>query len=94
MTRWIVQVPRRLYPEFAHLSPGGRRAVHDALALLAADPQSPASTTEPLQALELRRITTQPTTDTGVTITILYRVHEPQGQSPGRVEIIFILVGP
>ncbi|MFF8279883.1 hypothetical protein ACF05T_27880 [Streptomyces lateritius] len=94
MTHWNVQVPRRLYAEFAHLSPGGRRAVHDALALLAADPRTPASTAEPVQALELRRLTTEPATDTGVAITILYRVHEPRGERPGRVELIFILAGP
>ncbi|MFF8609658.1 hypothetical protein ACF06X_27470 [Streptomyces sp. NPDC015346] len=94
MTHWIVQVPRRLYAEFAHLSPGGRRAVHDALALLAADPRPPGSTGEPVQAIELRRLTTEPTTDTGVAITLLYRVHDPQGKRPGRVELIFILAGP
>ncbi|MFF7178253.1 hypothetical protein [Streptomyces sp. NPDC008121] len=94
MTHWHVLVPRRLYPEFAHLSPGGRRAVHDALALLAADPRCPASTAEPIRTLELRRITTEPAVDTGTTITILYRVHEPEDERPGRVELIFMLAGP
>ncbi|MFG2867197.1 hypothetical protein [Streptomyces sp. NPDC048338] len=92
---WTVQVPRRLYPEFAHLSPDGRRAVHDALAALAEDPRSPASSAEPVQAIELRRLTTRPTTDTGVTITLLYRVHPPLGRAKtGRVEIVFLIVGP
>ncbi|WP_137991701.1 hypothetical protein [Streptomyces vilmorinianum] len=94
MTHWIVQVPRRLYVEFAHLAPGERRAVHDTLALLAADPRPAASASEPLQAAELRRILTKPASDTGAKITILYRVREPQGTKPGHVELIFILAGP
>ncbi|MEU8528138.1 MULTISPECIES: hypothetical protein [Streptomyces] len=94
MTHWIVQVPRRLYPEFAHLSPGGRRAVHDALARLAEDPRDAASTAEPVKGAELRRFVSEPATDTGDRITLLYRVHEPKGRTPGRVEIIFLLAGP
>ncbi|MEV4949389.1 hypothetical protein [Streptomyces sp. NPDC053755] len=94
MTHWHVLVPRRLYTEFAHLSPGGRRAVHDALALLAEDPRSPASAAEPIRTVELRRLTTEPATDTGATVTLLYRVHEPEGERPGRVELIFMLAGP
>ncbi|MDT9687060.1 hypothetical protein Q5762_01595 [Streptomyces sp. P9(2023)] len=94
MTQWAVQVPRRLYAEFAHLSPAGRRAVHDALALLATDPRHPTSTAGPVQSAEIRHLTTAPTPDTAVTITLLYRVHDPKPQTPGRVELLFILTGP
>ncbi|MHC3394687.1 hypothetical protein ACLQ2E_35300 [Streptomyces lavendulocolor] len=94
MTRWTVEVPPRLYEEVAHLSPGGRRAVHDVLDALAVDPRDPASSTEPIAGAELRRIDTDPAKDTGDRITVLYRVHRPEGDQPGRVEVIFILAGP
>ncbi|MCY0961798.1 hypothetical protein [Streptomyces sp. H27-H5] len=95
MTLWTVEVPPRLYDEVAHLSAGGRRAVHDALDTLAVDPRDPASSTEPIAGAELRRINTTPTKDTGDRITLLYRVHAPEaGQPAGRVEVIFILSGP
>lgn len=44
---------------------------------------------------QLRRITTAAAADTGDRITLLYRVHPPEeGESTGRVEVIFILAGP
>ncbi|MGW1767171.1 hypothetical protein ACWCQL_24270 [Streptomyces sp. NPDC002073] len=94
MTNWTVEVPPRLYEEVAHLSPGGRRALHDLLDRLTVDPRDPASSTEPIAGAELRRIDTAPATDTGDRITLLYRVHAPEGDQPGRVEAIFILSGP
>ncbi|MFI8823893.1 hypothetical protein [Streptomyces sp. NPDC053431] len=94
MTHWIVEIPRRLYNEIAHLSPGGRRALHDALASLAEDPRPPESRAEPLRDAELRRVATVPASDTGTTITLLYRIHDPASGKPGRVEIIFLLAGP
>ncbi|NWF30886.1 hypothetical protein HW130_32360 [Streptomyces sp. PKU-EA00015] len=94
MTNWTVVVPPRLYEEFAHLSAAGRRVVHDTLEGLAEDPRDPASSTEPIAGAELRRITTRPTPDTGDRITLLYRVHPPEQDEPGRVEVIFILSGP
>lgn len=95
MTDWQVEVPERLYPEVAHLSPGGRRAVHDVLDQLAVDPRDPHSSTEPIQGAELRRIMTAPATDTGDRITVLYRVVAPEGpDQPGRVIVVFILSGP
>ncbi|MFE9484521.1 hypothetical protein ACFYNM_38815 [Streptomyces spororaveus] len=94
MTHWTVEVPPRLYEEIAHLSAGGRRAVHDLLDTLAADPRDPASSTEPITGAELRRIDTAPAKDSGDRITLLYRVHAPEADQPGRVEVIFILSGP
>ncbi|MFD8146118.1 hypothetical protein [Streptomyces sp. NPDC059708] len=95
MTLWTIDVPPRLYEEVAHLSPGGRRALHDLLDSLAVDPRDPASSTEPITAAELRRIDTAPAPDTGDRTTLLYRVHAPEaGQAAGRVEVIFILTGP
>ncbi|MFJ8166549.1 type II toxin-antitoxin system RelE/ParE family toxin [Streptomyces sp. NPDC096136] len=95
MTLWTVEVPPRLYEEIAHLSPGSRRALHDTLDSLAADPRDPASTTEPITGAELRRIDTPPVQDTGDRITLLYRVHTPTADRlGGRVEVIFILSGP
>ncbi|MER6603812.1 MULTISPECIES: hypothetical protein [Streptomyces] len=94
MSRWSVEVPPRLYEEVARLSPGGRRAVHDVLDRLAVEPRDPASSTEPIAGAELRRIDTDPAKDTGDRITLLYRVHPPEDDAPGRVEAIFILSGP
>ncbi|MFF6776728.1 hypothetical protein ACFY8W_24715 [Streptomyces sp. NPDC012637] len=94
MTRWAVEIPRRLYHEIARLSPGGRRALHDALAALAEDPRPAESRTEPVRTAELRRVSTAPASDNGVTITLLYRIHEPAPGRPGRVEIIFLVAGP
>ncbi|MER7049905.1 hypothetical protein [Streptomyces jumonjinensis] len=94
MTRWTVEVPTRLYEEFARLSSGGRRAVHDVLDRLAVEPRDPTSSTEPIEGAELRRIDTEPAKDTGDRITLLYRVHPPREDSPGRVEVIFLLFGP
>ncbi|MFE9406815.1 hypothetical protein ACFYNY_34470 [Streptomyces sp. NPDC006530] len=94
VTHWNVQVPSRLYEEFAHLSPGGRRAVHDVLDRLAVDPREPASTTEPVTGAELRRIDTAPAADTGDRITILYRVQDPDSGQPGTVTLIYVLHGP
>ncbi|MFF9193706.1 hypothetical protein ACF09L_00740 [Streptomyces sp. NPDC014779] len=94
MTHWNVEIPRRLYHEIAHLSPGGRRALHDALAALADDPRPPESRPQPVRGAELRRVATQPAGDNGLTITLLYRVHDPVGKAAGRVEIIFLIAGP
>ncbi|MEV0012728.1 hypothetical protein [Streptomyces sp. NPDC047973] len=94
MSDWHVDVPSRLFEEFAHLSGPARRAVHDLLAQLATDPRDPASSTEPVTGAELRRITTRPATDTGDRITLLYRVHPAEDGQPGRVEIIFVISGP
>lgn len=95
MTDWQVDVPERLFEEFAHLSPGGRRVVHDLLDQLAADPRDPASSTEPIQGAELRRILTDPAPDTGDRITVLYRVTDPEGpDQPGRISILYIVSGP
>ncbi|WP_329151216.1 hypothetical protein OG275_38265 (plasmid) [Streptomyces niveus] len=95
MTRWNVEVPPRLYEEVAHLSAGGRRAVHDVLDRLAVEPRDPASSTEPIEGAELRRIDTEPAKDSGDRITLLYRVHPAQeNDGPGRVEIIYLLSGP
>ncbi|KOV17255.1 hypothetical protein ADK91_02875 [Streptomyces sp. XY511] len=94
MTPWTVEVPPRLYEEVAHLSPGGRRAVHDLLDSLAVDPRDPASSTEPIAGAELRRIDTAPVKDAGGDrITLLYRVHGPESGRAGCVEVIFILSG-
>ncbi|MFF3404327.1 hypothetical protein ACFYW6_38595 [Streptomyces sp. NPDC002659] len=60
MTKWNVLVPPRLYEEFAHLSAGGGRVVHEVLNQLAYEPRDPASSTEPIAGVELRRITTAP----------------------------------
>lgn len=95
MTDWSIEVPPRLYEEFAHLSPGGRRAVHDVLTRLAADPRDPLSSTEPVAGAELRRIMTEPAADTGDRITLLYRVSDPDGPDhPGTVSIIYVISGP
>ncbi|WP_438297878.1 type II toxin-antitoxin system RelE family toxin [Streptomyces sp. HUAS TT7] len=94
MTNWTVVVPPRLYEEFAQISPGGRRAVHDVLDQLAADPRPPSSTTEPITSAELRRIDTAPAADTGDRITLLYRVEDPEGDEPGLVSVIYVLHGP
>ncbi|MDL5205361.1 hypothetical protein [Streptomyces sp. ALI-76-A] len=95
MTDWSVEVPPRLYEEFAHLSAGARRAVHDVLDQLAVDPRDPHSSVEPVRGAELRRIMTQPSPDTGNRISVLYRVHEPlETGEPGRVEVVWILSGP
>lgn len=94
MTHWSVDVPPPLYEEFARLSPGDRKAVHDVLDQLAADPRDPASSTEPITGAELRRIDTAPASDTGERITLLYRVQDPEGDEPGRVSVIFLLFGP
>lgn len=94
MTQWQVEVPPRLYEEFAHLTGPGRKAVHQLLDQLAVDPRGPHSSREPVAGAELRQIATPPTTDTGDRIAILYRVHEPAPGSAGRVEIIFIMSGP
>ncbi|MFF7176817.1 hypothetical protein [Streptomyces pseudovenezuelae] len=95
MTEWNVEVPERLFAEFAHLSPGGRRAVHKVLEQLATDPRDPASSTEPIKGAELRRILTEPAPDTGDRITVLYRVTDPEGPDlPGRVSVLFIVSGP
>ncbi|MEU1121816.1 MULTISPECIES: hypothetical protein [unclassified Streptomyces] len=92
---WQIEVPPRLYDEFAHLSGPGRRAVHDVLDQLAADPRNPQSSREPLAGAELRQISTAPTSDTADRITVLYRVHAPaEPDEPGRVEVIWILSGP
>ncbi|MGW1666195.1 hypothetical protein [Streptomyces microflavus] len=93
MSDWSVEVPERLYEEFARLSGPGRRAVHEALAQLARDPRDPQSSAEPITGAELRRITTRPTADTGDRITLLYRVHTDDAQ-PGRIEIIYVISGP
>ncbi|MFI8966538.1 hypothetical protein ACIGO8_31005 [Streptomyces sp. NPDC053493] len=92
--RWAVEIPRRLYSTIAHLSPGGRRALHDALAALADDPRPAESRTEQLQGAELRRVATLPAADTGITVTLLYRVHDTGDGEPGRVEIVFLVAGP
>ncbi|MGW1674571.1 hypothetical protein [Streptomyces sp. NPDC002324] len=95
MTLWNVVVPPRLYEEFAHLSPAGRKAVHDILVTLAADPRDPASSREPIEGAELRQISTRPTTDTGDQIAVLYRVHDPaDAGEPGTVELIYVISGP
>ncbi|WP_455361268.1 hypothetical protein [Streptomyces sp. SYSU K21746] len=94
MTNWTVDVPPRLYEEFARLTPGGRRVVHKVLDQLAQDPRDPRSSTEPIVGAELRRITTTPAPDTGDRITVLYRVQEPPGSGGGTVSVIFILSGP
>ncbi|MEU9062415.1 hypothetical protein AB0D13_27000 [Streptomyces sp. NPDC048430] len=94
MSDWHVDVPERLFEEFAHLSGAGLRAVHELLAQLVTDPRDPASSTEPVAGAELRRITTRPTTDTGDRITLLYRVHAPSADQAGRIEIIFMVSGP
>lgn len=95
MTNWNVTVPVRLYEEFAHLSAGGRRAVHDVLDRLAVDPRDPASSTEPITSAELRRIDTAPASDTGDRITILYRVEDPDtGEAAGTISVVFVLHGP
>jgi hypothetical protein len=47
VTDWSVEVPPRLYEEFAHLSAGARRAVHDVLDQLAVDPRDPHSSVDP-----------------------------------------------
>ncbi|MGW2793619.1 hypothetical protein ACWC9H_27320 [Streptomyces sp. NPDC001251] len=94
MTHWNVLVPPRLYEEFARLSPGGRRVVHDVLDRLAIDPRDPASSTEPIAGAELRRIDTAPAPDTGDRITVLYRVEDPDGEEPGTVSVIFVVHGP
>lgn len=95
MTDWLVEVPARLYEEFAHLSPGGRRVVHDVLEQLATDPRDPHSSTEPIQGAELRRIMTAPAPDTGDRITVLYRVTDPdQPGDTGRVTVLYVLSGP
>ncbi|MCX5207699.1 hypothetical protein OG897_40670 [Streptomyces sp. NBC_00237] len=87
---WSVDVPERLREEFAQqLAPGERRAVHDLLALLAADPRMGAVEPVPL-SVELRRALTAPATDTGQRVSILYRVHADRRT----VEIIYILTGP
>ncbi|MER7520641.1 hypothetical protein [Streptomyces sp. NPDC126499] len=92
--RWIVVVRRNLYSEIAHLSPGGRRALHDALAALAEDPRPAESRREPLRTAELRRVATAPAADTGITVTLLYRVHDPAEGRPGQVEVLFLVAGP
>ncbi|MEU5959230.1 hypothetical protein [Streptomyces sp. NPDC047525] len=94
MTLWNVEVGPQLYDEFAHLSGPGRRAVHDVLDWLALDPRNPSSSREPIAGAELRQISTAPTADTGDRITILYRIHPPAGDEPGRVEVIFVMSGP
>jgi len=87
---WHVDVPARLGEEVGRLTPGGRRAVHDALARLAKDPRTGAE--EPVTGAEIRRILTEPAADNGDRITLLYRVHGDE--DPRRVEIIFLLAGP
>ncbi|WP_274565111.1 hypothetical protein [Streptomyces spiramyceticus] len=61
---------------------------------LTVEPRDPTSSTEPITGAELRRIDTEAAKDTGDRITILYRVHSPEGDDPGRVEVIFLLSGP
>ncbi|MFK0294832.1 type II toxin-antitoxin system RelE/ParE family toxin [Streptomyces sp. NPDC090442] len=87
MSDWTVYLRPHLGEEIASLPPDGRRAVHEALAALAADPR--AGIAEPITAAELRRITTGPT-PTGDRITLLYRVHEDER----RLELIWIISGP
>ncbi|MFF4290987.1 hypothetical protein ACFY0R_37690 [Streptomyces sp. NPDC001633] len=87
MSDWRITLPDRLGDEIAHLTPSGRRAVHDALAALARDPRS--GTPEPITAAEIRRVTTSPD-DAGDRITLLYRVHA----TDRAVEIIWIISGP
>ncbi|MET9162063.1 hypothetical protein ABZX56_30445 [Streptomyces parvulus] len=95
MTDWRVEVPERLFEEFAHLSPGGRRAVHDVLERLTVDPRDPGSTSEPIQGAELRRIMTEPAADSGDRITVLYRITEPESPTQqGRITILYIISGP
>lgn len=95
MTDWQVLVPPRLYEEFAALSPGGRRVVHDVLDQLATEPRDPRSSTEPIHGAELRRIMTAPAPDTGDRITVLYRVTDPENAAEtGTVSVLFILAGP
>lgn len=95
MSRWTVVVPPRLYEEFAHLSGAGRKAVHDALDQLAEDPRNPSTSREPIEGAELRQISTEPTTDTGDRIAVLYRIHSPTAPGqPGTVEVIWLLSGP
>ncbi|MEU1132611.1 hypothetical protein ABZ383_22580 [Streptomyces sp. NPDC005900] len=93
MSTWRVVVPPRLYEEFAHLTGPGRKAVHDLLDQLAADPRH-GSSREPIEGAELRQISTAPTRDTGDRIALLYRVHNPPPGEAGTVEVIWIMSGP
>ncbi|GAA0439168.1 hypothetical protein [Streptomyces luteireticuli] len=87
MSDWQIVMPARLGDEVAHLTPSGRRVVHDALAALALDPHAGAE--EVITGAEVRRYRTRPT-DTGDRISILYRLHADTRS----VEIVFLLAGP
>ncbi|MFC5724859.1 hypothetical protein ACFP1Z_32395 [Streptomyces gamaensis] len=88
MSDWQIVMPARLNEEMARLTPSGRRAVHDALAALARDPQTGAE--EVIAGAEIRRHRTQPTADTGDRISVLYRVHARER----RIEVIYLIAGP
>jgi len=85
---WSIDFPERLNEVFAHLSPGERHAIYDALKLLADDPRAGAE--EPVTGAELRRQLTAPAEDSGGRVTILYRIHDDET----RLELIWFLAGP
>ncbi|MEU7230008.1 hypothetical protein [Streptomyces chrestomyceticus] len=97
---WPVRLPPGIGEEIGRLSPGTRRAVHDLLRRLAADPRD-IGTAEPVKGAELRRALTAPSADTGERVTILYRIHPGDAgdvyDTPDTgpyVEIIFLVWGP
>ncbi|EOT04364.1 hypothetical protein [Streptomyces noursei] len=89
MNGWSIQFPERLNEEFSHLTAGERRAIYDLFKQLADDPRAGA-TREPINAAELRRALTDPATDSGERITVLYRIHDATRQ----LHLIWFLAGP
>lgn len=85
---WSIDFPERLNAEFAHLSPGERHAIYNALKRAADDPRS--GTEEPVKGAEIRRALTDPAADSGDRVTILYRIHE----QAHRLELLWFLAGP
>jgi hypothetical protein len=85
---WTVEVPARLNTEIANLAPAERRVVYDALRRIAADPR--AGRLEPVAGAELRRVDTEPLPGTAQTVTIMYRIREPEHI----IAVIWLLAGP
>lgn len=85
---WNIDFPERLNVEFSHLTQGERRAIYDLIKRLADDPRQ--GVEEPITGAELRRAMTNPATDSGDRITILYRVHDAEHS----ISLVWFLAGP